>query len=146
MSKEYGVYAQHMILSMNGDRAEDNEKGGPEWIYIGPSLDEARKAYEDALEGGGYAPKVIDQRHGIGAIEHWAITLDCTDQDEDGYDETKDIDGDDGITDELRTAWWKAKRSYYGWLDYDDDGYLTVSDCLDNMHFAAECAARRQEA
>lgn len=149
---KYFAYGNELTRFMNGDRAEDrnehsesddlNPFGSGCFDSKGDAIAAALAYLEENRNAINY------QKHGIGSVTHWAIEVyrmawdeefeEWAPCDEDGCvssacEDLNDalvlyVDSLDGSTEEA--AWNKAVRSYYAFLDYEEDGYETVSECM----------------
>lgn len=149
MSKRnYTVFDRTMTLCMQGDRVEDagaacapNEYGT--FDNIEAAIAEAREVASDPE-----SVKLIDQRKGIGAVEHRLVWVDAFIYDDD-YDEWVPCD-EDGSTEgpcgaepvychdclddrpDIKAAWDKAVRSKWDYMDYESDEFCTVRSFLED--------------
>ena len=149
---KYFAYGNEIIRFMNGDRVEDcnvhseSDDLNPLGSGYFDSREEAIAAALAYLEENKNA--INRQRRGIGSITHWAVEVyrmawdeefeEWEPCDEEGFvssacEDLNDslilyVDSLDGSPEEA--AWSKAVRGYYDFLDYKEDGYDTVLECM----------------
>lgn len=129
MSAQYLVEGEEYTLHMEGDRMEDSSPmSNPDHIGWFDSLEEAQKAADRWVAENGPA-QVIHQKHGIGSIVHHEATIyaPVPGTGNDGYDPDMDsIGGASDLTEDLKRRFEHARRSYYDFLDYEDDSYEEI--------------------
>ena len=136
MSKTYSIECDTYYRTLVGDREEthaDHEMSGDGCAH---SMSGLATVYEAMAAARGWLDAqepaaAHDAKRGIGCIT-WAAATICEDEaDDDGeIVDSVPVAGDDNLTSEVERAFARAKASYYGWLDYQGDGYDTVSDCM----------------
>lgn len=134
----YYLECREELLSMQGDRAEHrwahDQPDDCGWYNTAEEAVEAARAYMADKRN-----VVNPQRDDIGSVTYFTAEVDRQVYDADYGDWTFPDDG--AAVDYLSTldgspekrAFDRAKQSKWEWLDYEDDGYDTVSYFLDLM-------------
>lgn len=134
----YTIYEHTITTTMQGDREEcagwdAGDELSPKLTSLDDAIAQARAyAEKDSVE-------VDKTRYGIGSMTRPVYTICGWTEDESGDYVTCDEDGTPcdkplytldvlDLHPECKSAWDKAKASYYSFLDYDEDSYGSVTD------------------
>ena len=130
----YMITARQYTLQMQGGREEDSAAScDDDYIADAPSVEEARRIIAE-LGDGYHDVEVKRTRYGIGSVTRWVFDVSrlVPDEDGDGWDGAEPVDCVDVLDErpDVRRAWESCKRDFYGFLDYQGDGYDQVADVL----------------
>lgn len=145
MTIRYIVHAERRVMRLQGDRVEDEARGGG-YEYGTHDTLEAAVAEVRELAADPETVSAHRTRYGVGSIEHMVYTVDASVYDEmaDGWepcmpDGTPPLDWGtepaythDVLDDhpELERAFRRAVAGYHKFLDYEDDAFGSLFDYL----------------
>lgn len=131
---QFALYVHEMLLHQVGERYQEDAIGyESQEIGFYETEAEALSALADLKPSLGC--KVIKTVSGLDSVQfdEAVVMRETVTVDEDGYEDLLDsetVATESGITDEVKRAADESMRSYWAYLDYEEDGFVGINDVM----------------
>lgn len=131
---QYALYTHEMLLHQVGERYQE-EAVGCESQEIGFYETKAEALAALAAIKPSLSYEIIKTVSGLDSIQfdEAVVMMETVTVDEDGYEDLLDsetVATESGMPEEVRNAADKSMRSYWAYLDYEENGYIGVNDAM----------------